>query len=307
MSGGKKKKELTEQQIIQYILSGGSPKDLEDAGVDMTKILVSIAANPNVLSSAREQANTYGSALESYNPDETYYDPQEVKLDPSYRNDIKDKWLQASKTNPEAAGLAAAYFQSVEDTGNDPSQHLKIRTDLERIAVDGMGMPLDQFNVLADALESERDIYYRTENDVKRKIAAKNYAEFQSSRNKLDLESGETAQQGIFRKLTGLPELYDLPDTKTTFAELARKGAVEAVPEAKVVPARGTLGRGSKGGAATLAKRAIAEKQVTADRSRYESAYMRAVEKAGKSKSTPYNEAVKKLIPQILAKRKLGL
>ena len=60
-------KKLSEQQILQYILQGGSPSDLEDAGVDMSQIIVTLVKNPEVLSGFRQQAETVGSALESLN------------------------------------------------------------------------------------------------------------------------------------------------------------------------------------------------------------------------------------------------
>lgn len=306
-------KKLSEQQILQYILQGGSPSDLEDAGVDMSQIIVTLVKNPEVLSGFRQQAETVGSALESYNPSETYYDAAEVELDPSYRNPIKDKWLDVARTNLEAAGVAKAYFDAVESVGNDPSKQEKISVDALSLA-NSLGIPPDEAAVLVDNLDADRDTYYRTENEVKRKVASKNYDAFQKKRSELKLGAGETAQENIFKKLTGLPELVDLPDPKATFAELAKRKAAEVVPApeeavklAKANAPRGTLGRGSKGGAATVAKAALAGKKAESDRAQYERAFLMEVEKAGKAKSTPYQEAVKKLLPQILAKKKLGL
>lgn len=313
MASKKKTSKFSEQQILQYILQGGSPADLEDAGIDMNQIVVAMLKNPEILSGFRAQAETVGSALESFNPDETYYDPTEIGLDPSYVNPIKDKWLDVSRTNVEAAGVAKAYFDAVQSVGNDPSKQTQIRMDAESLA-NSLGISPEDSVTLLDNLEADRDIFYRTEKEVERKVAAKNYDAFQKKRSELKLGAGETAQENIFKKLTGLPEMVDIPDPKTTFAELAKKKAAEVVPApeeavklAKANAPRGTLGRGSKGGAATVAKAALAGKKAESDRSRYEQAFLMEVEKAGKTKSTPYQEAVKKLLPQILAKKKLGL
>lgn len=307
------KKKLSEQQILQYILQGGSPSDLEDVGVDMGQIIVTLVKNPEVLSGFRAQAETVGSALESFNPDETYYDPTEILLDPSYSNPIQDKWESVSQTDFDAGVVAAGYLQSILETGNNPAEYDKIYKDSFDNAVNA-GMTAEKATILLDELEAERDTFYRTQKEVQRKVAAKNYDAFQKKRGELKLGAGETAQENIFKKLTGLPELIDLPDPKSTFAELAKKKAAEVVPApeeavklAKANAPRGTLGRGSKGGAATVAKAALAGKKAETDRAQFERAYLMEVEKAGKTKSTPYQEAVKKLLPQILAKKKLGL
>jgi hypothetical protein len=298
---------LTQQQVMALLSSGMSFTDLSKkfGSKELINVLIS---NPDLISGFRNQAeaDAAASGLDRFDPNSKYYDANQVEKD--ITNATEQKWYQMSTAYPKQWKFVSDFFDKLRASGNNPATADALVNEHFAMAKD-YGLDDATKNALLEPLKSDRDMFMKDEIEKNRRLASENYKAYMDQRKSLDLQAGESVAQKIFKERTGFGELYDLPDPKETFAALAKKRAAEFAPEKKARELRGTLGKGSKGiknVAAQTKQLAEMNKKVVAERSRFERAYMLQLEKQGKGKSTPYQEALKKVVPSILLKKALG-
>ena len=303
----KNAKQPTAEEVLAYLSSGGGFTDLGEK-VSTKNLLSALVTNPSLLSGFREaaQGEAADAGLDSYESDRFYYDREQVARE--IVNPTEQKWRQISTAYPNQWRFVQDYFDRVRASGNNPATADALIEEHRARAKD-YGLDDNTASSLIESLKADRDSFLKDEVDKSRREEAENYKSWLKQREDLGLKEGQSAAQKLFADKTGFGELYDLPDPKETFAALAKKRAEESIKMPTAKPLRGTLGKGSKGYKNTEAQtKALAEmnKKVLADRSQAERGYLQELEKRGKAKSTPYQEALKKVIPAVLLKRTLG-
>jgi hypothetical protein len=296
---------LTPEQVMALLSSGSEFTDLNKkfSDKDLLRLLVT---NPEIIQGFKGQAQVYGEAagLDSYDDNRTYYDPQQVEFD--IVNPTEQKWRQISTAYPQQWRFVQDYFNRVRAAGNNPATAAGLLEE-QRARAKDYGLDDATAGTLIESLKSDQDKFFQDEVEKNRRLDAENYKSWLKQREDAGLKAGESYSQKVFEAKTGFGELYDLPDPKQTFAQLAKKRAEETFE--KPIYTGGTLSKGSKGfknAEAQAKKLAEMNKKVVADRSQFERAYMMELEKKGKAKSTPYAEALKKVIPSALLKKALG-
>jgi hypothetical protein len=298
---------LTAEQIMALLSSGSSFTDLNKKFSDKD-LLRALVTNPNLIQGFREQAKVYEDAagLDTFDPEREYYNSQQFDLENI--NPIEERWREISAAYPNQWRFVQDYFGRLRAAGNNPATADALIEEQRSRAKD-FGLDDATAGALVESLKVDRDRFQQAEVEKDRKRQAENYKGWLKQREDAGLKAGESYQQKVFAEKTGFGELYDLPDPKQTFAALAKKRAEESIAMPVAKELRGTLGKGSKGfknAEAQAKKLAEMNKKVVADRSQFERAYMMELEKKGKAKSTPYAEALKKVIPSALLKRALG-
>jgi len=307
MAASKKNKQLTPEQVLSFLSSGGSFTDLSSkvSDKDLLRVLV---GNPELLTGFRQQSQSLAdqSGLDTYDTDRTYYDPQQLAIE--VVNPTEEKWRQISTAYPNQWKFVNDFFDKVRASGNNPATADALIEE-QKLRAKDYGLDETTASTLVESLKGDRDSFLKDELDKLRREEAENYKAWTKQRQDLGIKAGESASQTIFGKSTGFGDLYSLPDPKETFAALAKRRAGEEIKTPTPKPLRGTLGKGSKGYKNTEKQQeqlAKINKKVIADRSQFERGYMQELEKRGKIKSTPYQEALKKVIPSVLLKKALG-
>jgi len=286
------KRDLSDSAILSLLLGGTSASDLtKRTKVTQRDIARALLTNPDVFAQLQGSATSAGRKYEKYDPSRYYYDAKLVEQ--SNVNPITERWRSLAGSDPASALLAQEYFKTVLGEGNNPSLQQAIRDKAQEFAVGGLGMDSAVASGLLDALEEDRDKFFTEELNRRRNLEEANYKAFQRGREDLKLAEGESATEAIFGKATGLGGLAKAPSPKLSFKEQAAQLATERyVPQAK-------------GRSADVAER-IALPQA-GNVAAFEKAFLGELKKRGKEKSSPFKEAVKKLLPSMLTKKELGL
>ena len=289
MAGGKR--DISDKSIIALLLGGTSAAQLQKkTKTTQRDIARALLSNPEAFAALQGSSIREGRKFETYDPSRFYYDPQ---VEQSIVNPITDKWRATASSDPNTAFLAQEYFKAVVGQGNDPAKVDALRTKAEEIGVNVLGMDKGVASNIVSLLEEDRDKFFTEELNRRRRLEEENYKAFSRGRADLKLEEGQGAQEAIFGKATGLGELQGVPSPKYTFQRQAQElAAKQFIPQAK-------------GRTADVAER-IALPQA-GNLAAYEKAFMGELKKRGKEKSSPFKEAVKKLLPSVLAKKELGL
>jgi len=296
-----KKPQLTDQQVLQYILVGGDLGNLgKQTSVTQKQLLRVLVTNPQVLQAfqAQSQADTFYGGLDTFAPSKWY---SESSPDVNY---IQAQYDQMEES---ARNYATDYFNAYKLAGGNPirvAELDKLYGD-PTLVQENYGIPQEAYNLLLEKVKEDAPKWYSQELEVQRKNQDTNYKAFQSRRKEADILAGETGAMAAMRQTTGFGELTDLPSATQTFAEVARTKAAEKYkPEFKP---------DTKGKSATTMDRAFTAAAETpkykqesskANRQRalFERGFLKAAgEKAGK-KGTPYTETVKKILPFIAAR-----
>ena len=155
-----KKPDFTEQQIVQYLLSGGTVEELsKNSKVTTNQILSAIVNNPAVFTSLRGQAEEQSAGLAMFDPKQTYTAPDEYILAPNKYN------VAYEKLNPRARELAFGYMNQVKQEGDNPAVENSLREKWTKVGVDN-GMDPDEVDALITKFESEKGDWFAQENYI---------------------------------------------------------------------------------------------------------------------------------------------
>lgn len=299
-------KEITEQQIVQYILSGGDVQDLlKSKNVGWKRLLQAIVKNPQLISSTEQYAAEATAGLDKYDPTRNYVPEGE----PQFNMNPID--LKYKSMNPKIASFSDKYFGVLKETGNNPTLVDSHNQQMKDIAMKEYGMSDQEAQGIVTALDADRDAWMKEQIQLDIAGEKANYEAFQQQRKALDLAEGQTPQQKMSEKFLGFEELVNIPSPKSTFEEYAKKAAARAVPEStprqkklESMPAP-TVDRfiGSKQDK-ILKQESDAKKRLDAGkRSLVEASYKAMAQKLAGKGGTPYTQAIKKLLPVIAAKK----
>lgn len=296
-----KKPQLTDQQVLQYILVGG---DLETLGkktnVSQKQLLRVMVTNPELLQGFQQQAeeDTFYGGLDTFLPEKWYAEEAPAA------NYIQEQY---DSMEEPAAKFANDYFADYRLAGGNP---IRVQ-ELESIYNDPdtvearYGIPKESYGLLFEKIKEDAPKWYSQDLETQRKNADINYKAFQSRRKEADVRAGETAAAAALRRTTGFGELSGVPSPTQTFADVAsRRARAKYTTEFK--PELAGKSASAVDRAITAAVEAPKSKEesskVARQRALYEKGFLQAAkEKAGK-KGTPYTETVKKILPFIAAR-----
>lgn len=302
--------EITEQQILQYILSGGDVENLiKSKNVGWQKLLKVIVKNPDLISATQAEAERVsgGLNLQQYDPTEVYTPEGEPQFDV---NPITSKYVSMG---PKVAAFADEYFGVLKATGNNPILANDHNVRMREEAQTKFGLTEQEAQGLVGAMDADRDAWMKEEIQLDLGKEKANYQAFQQRRKDLDLAEGQTVGQKVAEKYLGFEELAQLPSPKATFEEFAKKAATKYTPEDKTVrqqkleklPAStADMFIGSKQDKILKKESsAAASKAAAGQRSLVEASYKAMAQKLAGKGGTPYTQAIKKLLPVIAAKK----
>lgn len=289
------KKNLTPQQILQYLLSGGDIETLAKEGdVSQRQLLQVLVTNPEVFTAFREQARGTAAGLDRFDPTSWYSADEAEPV-----NYITEQY--AAMEEP-ARNLAFDYFNDVAKAGANPIRLAEIQKYYEDPTIaESYGIPNEAKFLLMEKIKEDAPKWFSEELQTQRTKNEKNYKAFQAQREGLDVRQGESALSAALRKTTGFGELADVPDPRLTFADVAKKRAeqlyvserqkkIEKMPVTRVDEFMGSkeYKKLAQGSAAKQKSREI-----------YEKAFLEMAMKKGGKKATPYSESIKKMLPAI--------
>lgn len=274
MASNSSKQQITEQQIIQYILNGGDVQELiKSKNVGWQNVLKAIVKNPDLISSAQQSASSQSKNLNTYDPSVTYSTGKSFDINP-----ITQKY---AAMRPEIAKFANDYFRVADASGNNPALVTNLDSKFKEDAVSKYGLDDKTAQALVTSLSEDRDAWMREEQAYRLRNEKANYSAFQKQRAALKLEQGQTPKEKIFSNMLGFGELANLPSKDTTFEQVAKKAAEKAVPVSKDNKSKASMG----------------------ERYLYEQSFLAMAKKLAGKGGTPYTQTIKKLLPTIAAKK----
>ena len=283
-----KKPDFTEQQIVQYLLSGGTVEELsKNSKVTTNQILSAIVNNPAVFTSLRGQAEEQSAGLAMFDPKQTYTAPDEYILAPNKYN------VAYEKLNPRARELAFGYMNQVKKEGDNPAVVDSLREKWTKVGVDN-GMDPDEVDALITKFESEKGDWFAQENAVEIANRTAQFKAYEKQRKELDLQTGDNPLYAAMSKLTGgYGKLADVINPDVTWEQFAKKRA----PKNEITSVR-------------QAEKELATPEQGKKRSKKEKdfvqGYLNVVAKKLPKGQTPFQTDVKKLLPYLQSNNPFG-
>lgn len=284
-----KKPDFTEQQIVKYLLSGGTVEELsKNSKVTTNQILSAIVNNPAVFTSLRGQAEQQSAGLGEFDIKRTYTTPDEFILP---RNKYT---MEYQSLNPQAYELATGYMNNVKEVGNNPAQTDSLREKWTKAGLDG-GMDPAEVEALITKFETEKDKWYSEEKGIEDIVKTAQFKAYQDKRKALDLKAGDNPVVAAMSKLTGgYGELANVINPDSTWEDIASTKAKKKVKGYTNI-------RDAEKGIAT-GKKLNVDKN-TAD---YVQGYLNVVAKKLPKGQTPFQTDVKKLLPYLQSNNPFG-
>jgi hypothetical protein len=280
---------VTEQQIIQFILSGGDVNDLlKSKEVGPGRLLQALINNPSIIGQAQDYAGGATQGLEQYDATLDY-------TGGTYTNPIQQKY---SMMGGPIGALAQEYFGTVEAMGNNPTRTEQLNQVLKQTAIDKYGLSEQDAAGLLTAMDEDRDKYMSGQ----LKFEKENYKAYSGRRKELGLKKGDPAFSTVVGQSLGFEELSALPKADETFSSVAKK----LVAERKRAAAEGVKQkRGDKLAAIPDMAKSVEKLAGVSDRDmkRFERAFVMQAEKVAGKGATPYTQTLKKLLPVIAARK----
>ena len=297
-----KKPSFTEQQIVAYLLSGGTVEELsKNSKVTTNQILSAIVNNPAVFTSLRGQAGQQSIGLGEFDINQTYTTPDDFILP---RNKYT---MEYQSLNPQARELATAYMNNVKQIGNNPGQTESLRETWTNSALDG-GMDPAEVEALMDKFESEKDKWFSEEMGIVDATRNAQFKAYQDKRKALDLQTGDNPVVAAMSKLTGgYGGLAGAISPDVTWEKLASNKAVEQL--AKSIKTKGKVPKGgftNMRQAETALDTTKSSKEMDKQRKEFIQGYLNVVKKKLPKGQTPFQTDVKKLLPYLQSNNPFG-
>jgi hypothetical protein len=295
----KKKPDYTEQQIVAYLLSGGSVDDLyKNTKINTNQILSAIVNNPKLFTSLKTEAETQAYGLDRFNENENYIPPED------YVEPVNKYTEQYAMMNPKAYQLATDYMNGVAAIGNNPSKLAEHSENMRKAAEQG-GMDPVEAGQLIYKFGKEADDWFAEELNIKRQKREENFKAFQAGRKNLDLKTGDNPTIVAMSKLTGgYGKLADVISPDVTWEQIALEEAGKKLVKTK--------GKAPKGGFTNVRQAETAldttknTKQMTQEMKDFMQGYLNVVAEKLPKGQTPYTTSVKKLIPYLQSNNPFG-
>jgi hypothetical protein len=294
-----KKPSFTEQQIVAYLLSGGSVDELfKNTKISTNQVLSAIVNNPAVFTSLRGQAEQQAEGLDEFNPNANYIPPED------YLKPVNEYSAEYATLNPKARQLADDYMKRFSLIGNNPSKIAGISEDMRKAAIAG-GMDPEEAGQLITKFQKEAPNWLKEELKIQNQNREMNFKAFQEGRKSLDLQSGDNPVVAAMSKLTGgYGALADATSPDVTWEQRALEQAGKKLVKTK--------GKAPKGGftnvrqADTALDATKSSKQMSKEMKDFMKGYLDVVAKRLPKGQTPFQTDVKKLLPYLQSNNPFG-
>ena len=197
----------TNEQIVKYLLGGGSYKELTKGGLTQKQILAAIFSSPKNLKSIQDYVSGEVKPYETYDATKAY--------DTDTPNQVRAKY---EMYGPTYRTLVDDFFNTVDNAGGNQTKVDAFVNDLNSRMDEASahyGIPKDELSTTLAGLQKDTKKYV-TQHQKNQ------FAAFQKQRKAKGISSGETAKQDYMKKLTGVGGLADV---STTLEDLAKKRA----------------------------------------------------------------------------------
>lgn len=294
-----KKPDYTEQQIVQYLLSGGTVEELSKSSkVNTNQILSAIVNNPQVFTSLKTQAENTASGLDKFDPSLKYAAPD------SYipiSNPVTEEY---ARLEPKARELAKTYHDELYSLGNNPAYKIALDQKYKAAAIAG-GMNEHEANALVGMFSKNSDKWFTAEIDKQRKDKEIQFKAFETQRKTLDLKQGDNPLYAAMSKLTGgYGGLANVINPDVTWEQIAKSNAAKDLITTK--------GKAPKGGFTNVRQAEItldttkSSKDIVKQQQDYVQGYLNVVASKLPKGQTPYKTSVKKLLPYLQSNNPFG-
>lgn len=294
------KRSLTYQQIMQYILSGGDLATLqEETNIKPEQLLEVMVRNPQIMQAYQAQAQQEAAGLEQFNPN--------VNYSPDFVEEVNPYTEQYARMEEGARQFAFDYFRDYATAGGNPIRIAELDKKYQdpTIFETQYGIPNEAKFLLIERVKEDAPKWYASELETGRKNTEYRYKDFQAQRKALELQAGESPTMAAMRRMTGFGEFANLPSPELTFEEVAKTEAerrfvnkprqekIASTPTSRVDAFIGT--------------KQDKEMSAQTDKQRklYEQVFLEKVKKRAGKNATPYNEAIKKILPVIASRLKV--
>jgi hypothetical protein len=297
-----KKPTFTEQQIVAYLLSGGTVDELsKNSKITSNQILSAIVNNPKLFTSLQGQAQQRAEGLDMFDETANYIAPED------YMEPVNKYSAAYATLNPKAAQLAEDYMAGVFAIGNNPAKTAAHRERM-RLAAEQGGMDPVEVRELLDKFEDEQSAWLNEELDVDRQKRNAQFKGYGEQRKALDLQSGDNPVVAAMSELTGgYGRLAGVISPDVTWEKFASNKAVEQL--AKSIK---TKGKAPKGGftnvrqADTALDTVKSSKDMDKQTKEFMQGYLNVVKKKVPKGQTPFTTEVKKLLPYLQSNNPFG-
>lgn len=294
-----KKPSFTEQQIVAYLLSGGTVEELsKNSKVTTNQILSAIVNTPSLFTGLQRQAESQAVGLDMFDENINYIPPED------YMEPTNKYSAGYNKLNPEAAKLAQEYMTGVKLIGNNPAYIKSHRANM-KLAGEQAGIDPDELKKLLFKFEEEEEPWFKEEMDVDRQKTEQQFVGYQDARKSLGLKTGDNPLYAAMSKLTGgYGQLADVVSPDVTWDQVALNKASKSLIKTK--------GKAPEGGftnvrqAETALDTTKSSKDIDKQTKEFVKGYLNVIKKKLPKGQTPFATEVKQLIPYLKSNNPFG-
>jgi hypothetical protein len=200
----------TNEQILQYLLSGGTHKGLKkNAGLTQKQILAALFSSPQNVTALQDYVSKSVAPYATYDTSQTY--------DTTTPNAVRTKY---EMYGPTYKTLVDDYFNTVDNAGGNPAKIDAFVNDLNSKmdeASSHYGIPKDELSTMLTSLQKDSKKYI-TQHQKNQ------FAAFQKLRKAKGITGDTDPKQGFVTKLLGAGTA-GLADMPTTLEGVAKKKA----------------------------------------------------------------------------------
>ena len=202
----------TNEEILQYLLSGGTHKGLKkNAGLTQKQILAALFSSPKNVTALQDYVSSNVDPIASYDATQVY--------DTTTPNKVRTKY---EMYGPTYKTLVDDYFNTIDNAGGNPAKVDAFVNDLNSKmdeASSHYGIPKDELSTMLTSLQKDSNKYINEHQKNQFKA-------FQTLRKSKGITGDTDPKQGFVTKLlgTGTGALADMP---TTLEGVAKKRSAE--------------------------------------------------------------------------------
>lgn len=201
---------FSSQDIVKYLLAGGSIADLQDLNVSQRQLMGAFLSSPELVEKYKTRAVEESAAYASFDPSQEY--------DPTKNFNLVESKYYAM---PEKYGKFAKFFwDKVKAVGANPTEVGRIKKNIEdnRDAfAEQNGLTIDEFNELYSSLDKDVDDFQTAEATREKN----QYVAFQKKRKESGIQSTDpkAVQAEYMAGITGVKGLMSMPASLDDFVK----------------------------------------------------------------------------------------
>lgn len=201
----------TNEQVLQYLLSGGTYKGLKKSGLSQKQVLAALFSSPKNITALQDYVSGSVAPYASYDATQTY--------DTVTPNPVRTKY---EMYGPAYNGLVTDFFNTVDNAGGNPTKVDAFVNDINSKMDEASahyGIPKAELSTLLTNLQKDSKKYV-TEHQKNQ------FAAFQKLRKAKGITAGVDPQEGFMTKLlgAGTSSLVNMP---TSLEAVAKQRSAE--------------------------------------------------------------------------------